>query len=79
MIKIVAKAVPEISCYRYSTYGIGSKICETVNNERSAGALSSWKMKCLPSKFLHTAGHKFSFTHLQELVFASVCTKIPTA
>ena len=51
-----------------------------VNNERSMGALSSWKMICLPAKFLHTTGHKFlssTFNIYESQYFHQLVPKYP--
>ena len=51
-----------------------------VNNERCTGALSSWKMNCLPAKFLHTTGHKFlssTFNIYESQHFRQLVPKYP--
>ena len=51
-----------------------------VNNERCTGALSSWKMNCLPEKFLHTTGHKLSsstFNIYESQYFRQLVPKYP--
>ena len=44
------------------------------------GALSSWKMNCLPAKFLHTTGHKFlssTFNIYESQYFRQLVPKYP--